>query len=372
MDTKRLLALFWLSALACGRRLNDEYNKQNSTNRNLPTTSIESPDDLSSRSYGLKESEQDSPDEFITEVSDTWMPTDSSKSKSKQLQDPDIVDYGEPENPEQLNEPEEMDSFERLNEPEKNKDAKDDNEDFEQVKKVKEVSIISLKPKERNKSLDPISDQQGRPPMRIIRPMRDLSIIVRNRHHPIVIARQVPVHWIPRKHPHKPPYPHKPLLPHKPPHPHKPSHPHHPLHPHKPLYPHNPHQPSMPKHKPCKPCDPKVHKKHKPKKPKKKHKKEHCHHPNPKKPHHKRLLYYAPIPTNSMNYYYGPQMPLITPNNNYEVAESLENEDVEIETEKPFHQEVEDDVEEHRLAEMSEPFDEEGPDETKIKSFEKI
>jgi len=79
------------------------------------------------------------------------------------------------------------------------------------------------------------------------------------------------------------------------------------------------------------------------------------------------------MPT-AMNYYYGPQIPvkLIKPNNNYSVAESLEQEDVETETERPFHQEVEDDVEEHRLAEMSEPFDEEVPDESKIKLLEKL
>lgn len=358
------MALFWLSALACGRRLNDEHTKHNSTNRNLPSKAIDTQDDLSSRSYGLQGPKIDSPDEFKSEVSDVWMPTSSSKSIAKQIHEPEIDDYGEPEKPEQLNDKEEM---KRLNENEKIEDPEDGNEDFEQVKKVKEVSIMTLKPKERNKALDPISDQQGRPPMRIIRPMRDLSIVVRNRHHPILIARQVPVHWIPRNHhrPHKPPHPHKPLLPHKPLHPHKPPHPH------KPLYPHKPHQPSMPKHKPCKPCGPKVHKKHKPKKPKKKHKKEHCHHP--KKPHHKRLLYYAPIPT-AMNYYYGSQIPvkLINPTNNYGVAESLDHEDVEIETERPFHEEVEDDVEEHRLAEMSEPFDEEVPDESKIKSIEQL
>lgn len=361
------MALFWLSALACGRRLNDEHTKQNSTNRNLPSKSIDTQDDLNSRSYGLQEPEIDYPDEFKSDVSEVWMPKSSSKSMVNQIHEPEIDDYGEPEKPEQLNEAEEMDSFERLEEPEKTEDPKDGNEDFEQVKKVKEVSIFSLKPKERNKAIDPISDQQGRPPMRIIRPMRDLSIVVRNRHNPILIARQVPVHWIPRNHhrPYKPPHPHKPLLPHKPLHPHKPSHPH------KPLYPHKPHHPSMPKHKPCKPCDPKVHKKHKPKKPKKKPKKEHCHH-NSKKPHHKRLLYYAPIPT-AMNYYGSPiPVKLIKPSNNYAVVESLENEDVEIETEKPFHQEVEDDVEEHRLAEMIEPFDEEVLDGSKMKSIEKL
>jgi len=354
------LALFWLSALACGRRLNEEHTKENSSNRNLPTKSIDTQDDLSSRSYGFQGPEIDSPDEFKSEVSDVWIPTGSSKPMAKQIQEPEIDDYGEPEKPEQLNDKEEMDSFERLNEPEKIEEPENGNEDFEHVKKVKEVSIMTLKPKEHNKALDPISDQQGRPPMRIIRPMRDLSIIVRNRHHPIIIARQVPVHWIPRNHhrPHKPPYPHKPLLPHKPPHPHKP------------VYPHKPHHPSMPKHKPCKPCDPKVHKKHKPKKPKKKPKKKHCHHP--KKPHHKRLLYYAPIPT-AMNYY-GSQIPmkLMNPSNDYDAEESLENEDVEIETEKPFHQEIEDDVEQHRLGEMNEHFDEEVPDESKIKSIEKI
>jgi len=205
------LALLWLSALACGRRLNDEHTKQNSTNRNLPTKSIEIQDDLNSRSYGLKGPEIDSSDEL---KSDVWTPKGSSKSVAKQIHEPEIDDYGEPEKSEHLNEPEEMDSLERLNESEK--DPKDDNEDFEQVKKVKEVSIISLKPKERNKALDPISDQQGRPPMRIIRPMRDLSIVVRNRQHPILIARQVPGHWIPRNHyhPHRQPHPHIPLLPH--------------------------------------------------------------------------------------------------------------------------------------------------------------
>jgi len=75
-----------------------------------------------------------------------------------------------------------------------------------------------------------------------------------------------------------------------------------------------------------------------------------------------------------MNYYYGSQIPvkLIEQSNNYNMAESIENEDVEIETESPFQQEIEDDVEEHRLAEMSEPYDEEVLDGSKIKSIEKI
>lgn len=346
------LALFWLSALACGRRLNDEHTKRDMRNKNLTTNSFSDEDELSPRSYGFKDSDK----EVKSGVSKNKMPTASSKFVPQQIREPEIDDYGESEK-EALNTPEDMDSLERLNEQEKLEEP--ENGDFEQVKKVKEISsIISLKPKERNKALDPITDQQGYAPMRFVRPMRDLSIIVRNphhRHHPILIARQVPIHWIPY-----------------------PSHHHH-HHPKKP-HAHNPHPPKhhpplMPKHKPCKPCDPKVHKKHphkphkpkKPKKPKKKHKKEHCHHPTPKKPHHKKLIYYAPIPT-AMNYYYGSGNPvkLKQPSNSYAVDESPEHEDVENDPEKPFHQEIEDDVEEHRLAELSEPYDESDPSESVI------
>lgn len=343
------LALFWLSALACGRRINDEHTKRDMTNKNLTTKSLSDEDDLSSRSYGFKDTEN----ELKLGVSKNKMPTASSKFVSQKIREPEIDDYDESEKS-TLNIPEDMDSLERLHEQEKLEEP--ENEDFERVKKVKEVSsIISLKPKEHNKALDPITDQQGYAPMQFVRPLRDLSIIVRrNPHHPILIARHVPIHWIPRHH-------------------HHPNH-HHPQkpHAHKP-YPHKPHPPLMPKHKPCKPCDPKVHKKHphkpkKPKKPKKKPKKEHCHHPTPKKPHHKKLIYYAPMPT-AMNYYYGSRNPvkLVQPSNNYAVEESPEHEDIESDPEKPFHQEIEDDVEEHRLAEMSEPFDESDPSESVIR-----
>lgn len=335
------LVLFWLSMIASGRRPNGQI-KPNSTGQIAPKTSNTKQDDFSSRSYGFKEPQIYHADGFKSDAVN--LPTASSKFVPQEIREPEVDDYGEPEKSERPDEPEKTDSSERLSESEKPEEPED--EDFEQVKKVKEVSsIISLKPKERNKALDPITDQQGHVPMRIVRPMRDLSIIVRNRHHPLLIARQVPIHWVPRINRHH----------------------HHP--------PQKPHKPSMPKHKPCKPCDPKVHKKlpHKPKKPKKKPKKGHCHHQMPKKPHHKRLLYYAPMPT-AMNYYYGNRMPAkrVIPNNSYDVKESLENEDVEVETEKPFHQEVEDDVEEHRLAELSEPFDDEDPSETEMKPFENL
>lgn len=334
------MALFWLLALTCGRRLNDEHTKRDKANQNVTTKSFSDEDDLSPRSYGFKDSENESK----PVVSKKKMPTASSKLISQTIREPEIDDYGESERS-ALNLPDEMDSLERLNEQENLEEP--ENKDFERVKKVKEVSsIISLKPKERNNPLDPITDQQGYAPTRFVRPLRDLSIIVRNPHHPILIARQVPIHWIPHHH-----------------------HRHH-YHPQKP---HKPHPPLMPKHKPCKPCDPKVHKKHphkpkKPKKPKKKPKKEHCHHPTPKKPHHKKLIYYAPVPT-AMNYYYGSRNPvkLTQQSNSYAVEESPEYEDIESDPEKPFHQEIEDDVEEHRLAEMSEPFEENDPSESVIR-----
>lgn len=324
-------ALFWLLALAYGRKLNDEHTKQNSVSETVPSASTEdSEEDLIARSYGFVDSETNNP----------------------------IYDYKEPDNLESLNEPEITDSFEEMNEPEKLEETENENNtDFQKVKKIKELSIISLKPKERIKALDPITEQQGAP-MRIIRPLRDVSILVRNRHHPVLIARRVPAHWIHRHHHHHH-------------HPHYPKHPHKPVHPHKPHKPHKPHH-KKPKHKPCKPCDPKVHKKHhhKPKKPKKKPKKGHCHHP--KKPHHKKLIYYAPIPT-PMNYYYGPQVPMnVEPNNAYAVEESQEHEDVEVETQKPFSEDIEEDVEEqHRLADLAEQF-EEVPEESKVKPVENL
>lgn len=347
--------MFWLLALACGRRLIDDHTtKKDSTNKHLSSESPDIEDGFSARSYGFKDQEnRQYPNE--NELPDTEKPANApSEPVSHKYIEPETDDYGQPEKSEQIDEPEKTDSSERIKESENLEGPEDNGDDFEHLKKVKEVSIISLKPKERNKALDPISDQQGYAPMRIIRPMRDLSIIVKNRQHPILITRHFPIHWIP--HPH--------------------HHHHHNPHPHpKPLP--KPHPPSMPKHKPCKPCKPKVHKKHhhKPKKPKKKPKKDHCHkhHHKPKKPHHKKLIYYAPMPT-SMNYFYGPQLPskMIIPNVSYSVEESAENEDREAVTEKPFHQEVEEDVEEHRLAELSEPFDEVDTSESKTKSFEKL
>lgn len=318
-------------ALVQGQILNDEDSKKNNTNKRLREESTEDEDDFSDRSYGFKEP-----------VSKTRMPTASSKLVSKQSREPGAEDFGEPENIEDIHDPEKMDSSERLQAPDGLDDPDKSNDDFEQVKKVKEVSVISLVPKNRNKVLDPISEQQAMK-TRIVRPGRDLSIIIRNRHHPVLIARHVPVHWIPH-HPHQ----------------HHHPHPHHP--PSKPVYP-----PSMPKHKPCKPCKPKVHKKHhhKPKKPKKKPKKEHCHpHHKPKKPNHKKLIYYAPMPT-AMNNFYRNRLPakMFAPYHSYDVNESQENADgdVEAETEKPFSQQIEDDVEDHRLAEITEPFEEDDP-----------
>jgi len=321
-------------------------------NKNLPKRSTIDQDQLfNSRNYGLKKPDINFLGGLTSEVSNHQMPiTSSSKLVEQTIRNPEIDDYGESKKLELQNDSEKVDSFERLNEPETEKRLENDDEDFKHVKKLKEVSIISSKPKERNKALDPISEQQIHAPRRIVRPMRDVSIIVRNRHHPVVITRHfTPYPWIPRGHHHK--------------HHHPPVHPVHP--------------PMMPKHKPCKPCKPKVHKKHhhKPKKPKKK-PKEHCHHhhPKPKKPHHKKLIYYAPVPA-TMNYYNANRAPsrMIEPNNNnYAVEESLENEDVEDETEKPFHQEVEDDVEEHRIAELNEPFDDDDPAESTIKVFDKL
>lgn len=335
------MLLLWISVLACGRKIHDDTVKQNNTSRRISSTDD---DDFGPRSYGFNEPEKYNAKQFKPETSDARLPTASSKKVPQKIREPEIEDYGEPEKLDELNEPEKTDSAERLK-PEKLEGPEDDNDDFEQLKKVKEVSIISLRPKERNKALDPITDQQGHSPLRIVRPMRDLSIVVRNRQHPLLIARQVPVHWIPRTH--------------------RPHHHHN----------HHPHKPHMPKHKPCKPCEPKVHKKHphKPKKPKKKPKKEHCHHHKPKKPQHKRLLYYAPMPT-AMNYIYTGRKPakLIIPNPNFEMEESHENEEVEVETERPFQQEVEDDVEEHRLAELEEPFEEVDLAESKTKPQKKL
>lgn len=341
------LALLWLSALACGRRPDHDHPKRNNTNKISPTKSTEEEDDFSDRSYG-----------FNRPVSDARMPTDSSELVLKQSVDPPLEDYGEPGNIEDMHDPEKMDSHERLKEPEEFDEPEKADDNFEQVKKLKEVSIFSLLPKERIKALDPVTDQQS-PKTRILRPGRDVSIIVRNRHHPVLIARQVPIHWIPYR-PHRHHRPHYPAP--------KPVHP-----------------PSMPKHEPCKPCKPKVHKKHhhhKPKKPKKKPKKpkkEHCHghHKPSKKPHHKKLIYYAPMPT-AMNYFYKnrlPPMKTIAPSHSYDVNESPENEDenVEAETEKPFSEQIEDDVEEHRLAEITEPFYEEEPtQESNLRSLEKL
>lgn len=344
------MALFWLLAVACGRILNDDQTtKRKNAHKNLSSESSDDEDGISARSYGFKDQEnRQYPNEL--ELSDTEGPSKApSEPVSHKYSEPETDDYGEPEKSEQIGEPEKMDSLERLRETENLEGPEDDGDDFEHLKKVKEVSIISLKPKERNKVLDPISDQQAYAPMRVIRPMRDLSIIVKNRQHPILITRHIPIHWIPH-----PPQNHH----HYNPHPH-----------HKPL------PPAMPNHK-CKPCKPKVHKKHhhKPKKPKKKPKKGHCHkhHHKPKKPHHKKLIYYAPMPT-SMNYFYGPQVPskMIIPNASYSVEESQENDDLESTTEKPFQQEVEEDVEEHRLAELNDPFDEVDTSESMTKSFEK-
>lgn len=322
------------------RKLNNNHTTLNNENKNNTIKNTNNNEEaLESRSYGFKDDDIMYPHEYQTDMSNIWEPKASTKSVSQKIREPEIDDYGEPNKSDKLNRSEEMDSSERFNESDKLEVPEDD--DFEQVKKVKEVSsIISLKPKERNKALDPIIDQQSHTPIRIVRPMRDLSIIVRNRQHPVIIARQVPFHWIPRSN----------------------------------YYPkHKPHLPSMPKHKPCKPCEPKVRKKHphKPKKPKKKSKKgKKCHHPHTKKkPHHKKLIYYAPMPT-AMNYIYGPRLQAnkaIT-NANYNVDENLENEDVETETEKPFHQEIEDDVEEHGLAELGDTFDEEEPAESKLHS----
>lgn len=340
-----------LLALVCGRRLNDDHTQETNSNKNQPLEHSNDDEHFSDRSYGFKDPDNG----YVSQENDNNMPTASSKKVKKTMQEPKTDDFDEPENIEDMHDPEKMDSSERLVESEVPEEQEKDKDDFEQVKKVKEVSIFSLLPKEKNKALDPITEQQQALKMRVNRPGRDLSIIVRNRHHPVLIARHVPVHWIPN-------YPHK----HHHPRPHKPAHP--------------PNIPSMPKHKPCKPCDPKVHKKypHKPKKPKKKHKKpkkEHCHpHHKPKKPHHKKLVYYAPMSA-AMNYYYRNRVPskMIAPIHNYDVVESPEDEseNIENETEKPFHEQIEDDVEEHRLAEISGPFDEEEPAESHMKSFKK-
>ncbi|VVC27007.1 Hypothetical protein CINCED_3A012860 [Cinara cedri] len=362
------LTLFWLSALACGRQLNDEHTKQNSTDTSdSQAKSTNGPNAFSKRSYGFKSVENSYPNGYSSAESDTWMPTDSSKIRSQTIREPEIDEYGEPEKSKRPDGLEEMDSGERfIGDPEKVEVPKNDNGDsFEHVKRVKEVSIISLKPRELDKDLDPINEEQTDAPKKTARPMRDLSIIIRNRHlAPVLLTRRVPARIIPRR----PFYHHRPQ-------------------------PHRPHAPVKPKHKPrCKPCGPKGHKKkhgHKPKKPKKKPKhkghkghNEHCH--KPKKPHFKKLLYYAPMPTGTM-YNYGSRMPpkLVKPSTGYDVKESPENEDVESETEKPFQQDVEDDMEEHRLdemGEMNEPmseigesFDEEEPSESKlIKSVKNI
>lgn len=330
------MVLFWLSVRACGQKLNEEHAKWNNTNKNLPKRSTVDQDQLlSSRSYGFKEPNYDYLGEVKSEVSSNYqMPaTSSSKLVEQTFQYPDTDYYGEPYKSEQQNYSGKVDSFERLNEPV----IENDDSGFQHVKKLKEVSIFS---KERNKALDPVSDQQGYAQRKIVRPLRDISLVIRNRHYPVYISRHyAPYPWIPLGHHH---------------------HKHH-------------RRPLLPNHKPCKPCKPKVHKKHhgKPKKPKKKHKK-HCH-KKPKKPHHKKLIYYAPKPA-AMNYYYGSSMPsdVIEPNaDEYATEESLENDDVETETRKPFHKEVEEDVEEHRLAEMSEPYDEDDPVDRTIKAFDK-
>lgn len=263
----------------------------------------------------------------------------SSKLVEKNVREPKIDDYGDIEElQEQPDDQEKNDSFESLNnKPNKKYVPKTEENDYKHVKKLKEVSIISLKPKERNKAIDPITDQQGHVPVRIIRPMRDLSIIVRNRKHPVIISQYLP--YLPR--PHNRYYPHKPM---------------------------------SPNHKPCKPCKPKVHKKHhpKPKKPKKKPKKEHCHHHHnhkPPKKHPKKLIYYAPMPTAMSSSYRNrrPSNIVIPTDNNYEV-----DEDLDTNTEKPFHQEVEDEVEEHRLGELNEPFDDDDPAESTLKVYKKL
>lgn len=339
------MALFWLSALACSRRINDDHTTLFGTNSNSPLSSTEHQDSLSVRSYGFKEPDYDLPTEFKFHLPNVRQPsTASSKLVEHNVREPEIDDYSEPDQlQEQPDDPEKIDSFESLNNDLKKQNVpKTEEDDFEHVRKLKEVSIISLKPKERNKAIDPITDQQGHAPMRVIRPMRDLSIIVRNRKHPVIISQYLP--YLPR--PHNRYYPHKPML---------------------------------PKHKPCKPCKPKVHKKHhhKPKKPKKKPKKEHCHHHHghkPPKKHPKKLIYYAPMPT-VMNSFYGNRMPskiIIPTGNNYEVDENPEHEETDTDTEKPFHQEVEDDVEEHRLGELNEPFDDDDPAESTLKVFKKL
>lgn len=349
------LALFWLSALACGGQLNDEHAKpaeQNGTNTdNSPTKPPVGPYAFSKRSYGFKSTEDTGPDGYPSAESDTWMPTGSSKVRPQHVHEADADDFVVPENAQRPNEPEGLDSSDGFGDgPGKLEGPEDDDDSYERVKVVKE--IISLKPKERNKALDPINDMQGDAPKHIVRPMRDVSIIIRNRHlAPMLVTRRVPARIVPRR-----PFYYYPNLPRRPQAPVKPEH--------------------SPK---CKPCGPKVHKKkpraHKPKKPKKrpKHKgrrghKGNCKH-KPKKPHHKKLLYYAPMPK-GMTYNYGSKMPLKMgkPSVGYDVKESPEHEDVESDTEKPFQQDAEDDMDEHKfeemadiggpMGEMSEPMDE--------------
>lgn len=337
------LALLWLSALACGRHLNDEHAKpaeQNGTSTsNSPKTPTVGQDAFGKRSYGFRSTEDTYPNGYSSAESDPRMPTDSSKHRPQHVRGADADDYIVPGNTRRLNEPEGMDSSERFNAGTgKLKGPEDDDNSYERVKVVKE--IISLKPKERNKVLDPINDMQGDAHKQIVRPMRDVSIVIRNRHlTPMLVTHRIPARIIPRR-----PFYYYPNLPRRPQAPVKPEH--------------------SPK---CKPCGPKVHKRkprgRKPKKPKRKpkHKGRRGHEGNckhkPKKPHHKKLLYYAPMPKAVM-YNYGSKMPLkmSKPNtnpNHYNVKESPENEDVESDTEKPFQQDAEDDMDEHKFEDMT-------------------
>ncbi|XP_050441756.1 uncharacterized protein LOC126846420 [Adelges cooleyi] len=344
MDLLQSSALFWLVVLAYGEYVNNGSSAPESskTENNRPT-----------RSYGFNAFgyAKHFPVGFPSQVSHEHVPSAASKpARPKATEDPRTEES-------RYNAADSAERYERrpdkLEDAVNNDDGDDDGDDYNRVKKTKEVSIktdISLVPKERDKSLDPVyqSQQQSRGP-RVVRPMRDLSILVRNPHRPLIITRQVPFHWAPRQ-PHQHHHHRRPVRP-----------------------------PMMPSHrKPCKPKKkkPKEHcHRHKPKKPKKK-PKEHCHHHKPKKPHHKKLIYYAPIPTMPVNgYFYGSKNTgkLIVPTsttpaaNSYSVEESPDTEDMaeNLEDDQPFHSEIEDDVESHRLGEPLETYDDEDPSESK-------
>ncbi|XP_050532922.1 uncharacterized protein LOC126900925 [Daktulosphaira vitifoliae] len=320
MDTIELLILLWLVILTHCRTIStNQPNFKDYSPNELSLTPVNKGDILS-RSYGFSDNSNIAVD-YQTQISQTHMPITSTNLAPQQ--------FGDSEHNENRYDLESIDGYENSHKPEVSEKPK---KDYEKIKKIKEVSIqtdISLVPKENNQNINPLFQQQGQYPI-FMRPMRDVSILVRNPNRPIIIARQIPVQWIP----HNRFYPRK--LP-----------------------------PMLPKHKPCKPCEPKVHKKHHhtPKKPKKK-SKGHCHHHKPKKPHHKKLIYYSPMQQGARDFRERSPSRIIVPNT-YDVEENIEN-DENIDDDKPFKEEIEDDID-HRLDEIGEPYDEEETSESKKK-----